>query len=417
MLVGDLLIEVRELIPDLPRTLNAPTGATAAAQANAAATLPTANYYVKVVGVNTWGETLPSNEVGPIAITIGVNGIRVSTPTIASIPGATKVRVYFGTTAQQENQWAESSVVPFDILAPGNPGQPPIRSTAFYPDADGQFLSAYTLYRWLNSALEQASVVAGGIPDISGCMVTGNQPLYTLEGEWRKMDAAWYNGWPMSLGSRKDAFYFTRTSSSYPWVVIAQLVSNRVMVELQNIPVTSGAQTTLAAQLGLTDNQAQLTSTASFNTAINLVKIGTEICAFGNITGSNLVNLIRGLGGTVQSAWPQGTAVQELNFRFSGLRLHTSGQYQFVVGDALKTINIPTAWREPIVRYMLSKARTAEQDFSQQERDLQFFIQAIKGLMQGNRVVVGPRQIGGSSERDAITFPGLGSRGGGVIVP
>lgn len=419
MLVGDLIISARELMPDLPRgVLNPPVGFAAAAVGSAGATIPTGTYNVLCTAVNAWGETLASNTVAGVAITVNVHGIQVTAPALSSIPGATKLRVYFGlNTALAPNQWIESSVIPFTIVAPGNPGQAPIRPTAFYPDSDGGMVSAFTVYRWINEALEEASKLAGGIPDMTAVATDVNVGLYTLEGLWHRLSQCWYDGYPVAITGKNDLYYLTRTQASLPFIAVAKIVSNRVVVEAQNPPDRTSFATTLAAPMTISDAQAQLVSAAGFDQSYSLALIGTEIVAPSNISGNNLNGLIRGVGGTVQSAWPGGTPVRELNLRFEGLRYFSNPQY--AVGNALSTLPVPFGWRTPLINFLVGKFREAEQDFSEASKKFQTFAQLITQTAKGNRITAGPRQVGHGLDDSfgRITTPGLGSLGGGVVVP
>lgn len=206
-LVGDVILGARVRINDLPRAIPAApiVTITTAIVTPTGATLPAGSYYIVLTFLNNWGETLASSEVGPIAITAG-QGIQIAT--VSPLPaGTTSVKAYYGTVSTQENQFVQSSSIPFTISAPGIAGVPPTRNTTYYPDADGQRVSAFTLYQWLNKALDRASVLSNGIPDMTCLATVLNQTMYELIGRWAYFDHGWWDGYQITLGGRDTLFY------------------------------------------------------------------------------------------------------------------------------------------------------------------------------------------------------------------
>lgn len=413
MLVGDAIIGCRTVIPDLPRQLVAPLGLSFAAnlQVVGSCTLLAGSYYVKVAAANQWGEVPISGEIAIGGID-ATHGIRVTAPNLSAVPGATKLRVYIGIVSGGQNMVTEFTAAagPYDVTAPGTPGFFPVRSTAYYPDADGSRFSANTVYGWLNAALEEAAKVCGGIPDFTGVPTINGQGLYTLTGLWSKITYAWWDGYPLTLAGQGDLFY----RNFIPGVTskcVLQMVTERIIAELQPQPNRSGGATTLAAQLGLTDTQATLTAVTTFKMPFGLALIGNEIVYYNSIVGNVLTGLIRGIGGTVQAIAANGSQVSELNFRFSGLRQWTGPQY--LPGDSAKTLPVPSGWRKMLQAYMLSEAANAVKDYRESQRQLDIFVKLTQLTARGNKPIAGPRQVGGSSNTMDVYFQRLG---GGVIV-
>ncbi len=163
--VGDLIMNVRSLGPDNPTlTLGIPTASAATPGSPVGGTLPVGAYFFRVTQLNAWGESLASVEQ-PVTIGGGQTGFTVTvTPDI----GATTVRVYLGTVAGSENRYQLFTGITAgaaNVLSFTNVGvvvgQPPVNSSAFIPDSDGSFVSASTMYRWLNDALKAAARTAG----------------------------------------------------------------------------------------------------------------------------------------------------------------------------------------------------------------------------------------------------------------
>lgn len=399
MLVGDIITQVRELINDLPRGLfSSGVAAAAAVVAAGGSTLPTGTYYVKIAIVNSWGELLITNEVGPLVV--GANqGIQVTAPAIATVPGATLVKAYFGIGSTGENQWASSATLPFTISAPGNPGVPNTRNTSFYPDSDGQRINAYSIYRWLNESLEEASKVVGGIPDSTGFPSINGNTSYQLNGLWNKLDHGWYDGYPFELGGRNSLFNRNKVAG-YVSLGILQQISDRIIIELQPQPNRSGATTTLNGAFSATATSLTVNSVAGFLLPFGLLILGTppsiEIVSYSTISGAVLSGIIRGYGGTAQQLWPDTTPVAEANVHLTGLRVFTNPTY--AVGDSAKTLAIPGGWRTPLIDFMVARFRQAEGNSREAQRLMTNFNVTLQATARGNKLVAGPRQIGGPSD-------------------
>lgn len=416
MLVGDIIIAARALMPDLPRTLPPPAGLAAGVVAANGSTLPTGTYTVILTFTNQWGETQATAAV--TGLVIGANqGIQVTAPAFNTNPAATGCRAYFALTGQPYVQYQASSSLPFTISTPGLPGTPPTRNTSFYPDSDGNAVSAYTLYDWLNDALTVASYVCKGIPDTSGIQMTSGQGFYTMPGIWDKLENCWYDGFPVAFDARSGAFY-RNVLSGITFIAILQTSADRQILELQPQPSRTGGTDTLSAQAGLTDTTLSLTGNASsFGIALGMAMLGTapnvEIVSYGRISTPGLIGVARGLGGTQQQVWAANTPVTELNFRFGGLRL--SQRIAYTPGNSAVTLQVPPGWKPALVDYLVGKFREAEQNVQGAGESLKKFTSFCKDYMKGTKQTAGPKQLG------YVTPAGDGypsaSSGGRIIVP
>lgn len=424
MLVGNLILGARVRINDLPRTLSAPAVTLAATvTANPGANFPLGAYYVKMTFLNQWGETTATNEIGPLIITTVNESIIITAPTVANfIPGSISAKVYIGTSPNGENAWIaipSTANFPFIIEGPLLPGVPPTRNTSFYPDVDGQRVSVYTLYQWLNDALDIATNISNGIPDMTCLNTINNQTMYEIIGTWNKFDHGWWNGYLITLGGRDQLFYRNLVPGVTALGVLQQ-VSNRVIIELQPQVDQSGGSSTAAAIIGISDQVIQLASPASYILPLGMCVIGVppdpstcEVIAYSQIAGNNLTGIMRGMGGTTQRAWPIGTPVNEGNLRLSGLRSFISPNY--APGDAAKTISIPSGWSMPISDFMVARYRESEGNAQEANRLMTAFKATIKESLAGNALVAGPRQVGQSGSGQIDTWPSAG--GFGIIVP
>lgn len=426
MLIGDIIMSARELMTDLPSGLLGSPNVNSPGPAPAVVAMPGSflgpgTYWIKVTLTTAYGETFPSVEFGPFVIAAN-QGIQVTTIGWANVPSS--VRVYFTSTgpAGSENLYVTTPIPLNSIvtLIVGDPtfsasvvtGYPPARNTAFLPDSDGRFVNAWTLYRWLNDALTTASLVCGGIPDVSGIQMVSGQGFYTMPGIWDKLENCWYDGFPVAFDARSGAFY-RNVLSGITFIGILQTSSDRQIMELQPQPSRAGGVTTLSAGIGISDTTIPLTAISQFGLPLGMARIGTEVISYGSISGNALKGCSRGLGGTQQSAWPSGTAITELNFRFGGLRLAQQARYK--PGDSNITLQVPPGWSQPLTYYLASRFADAEQDDDGGEKALKRFVAFLKEYQKGTKQTGGPRQVG------MVTSAGDGypsaSSGGRIIIP
>lgn len=415
MLIGDIITASRVLMPDLPRTIPGPAGLAAAVIGVGGSTLPVGTYNLIFTWTNQWGETIGSNIV--TGLVVGANqGIQVTAPLFNTNPSATGCRAYFALTGQPFIQFQASTVLPFTISTPGAPGTPPTRNTSFYPDSDGNMVSAYTLYDWLNDALTVAAYICKGIPDVTGIQTISGQGFYTLNGIWDKLENVWYDGFPVAFDARSGAFY-RNVLSGITFIGILQVSSDRQILEFQPQPSRSGGNTTLSSAIGATDTSIPLTAISQIGLALGMVQIGNppnqEIITYSTLSGGSLVGCSRGLGGTQQRAWPNGTAVSELNFRFGGLRLNQ--QVTYIPGQSSVTLQVPPGWKPALIDYLVGKFREAEQNPQSAGESLKKFTAFCKDYLKGTKQTAGPRQLGSSSPA-GDGYPSASS-GGRLIIP
>lgn len=420
MLVGDLLLGLREQATDLPQVLAPPNtpvftdGGTGGTLAN------TAPWYLKATYLTPWGESLPSNEgqivsTGKITVTIPAEPTTWGTP-----KGATAIRVYYSLTSGGEDQYTEFPISTaaltqnvVTISDGGIPATPPQRSMAYLPDTDGAALSVLALYRWLNEGMNAAaSINGGGLPDSTGVQTTVGQPVYNMTGYWKKIDNAWYDGYAIGLGRKQDVFRRNKVTGRVGTLTVQQ-VTDKLIVELWPQPNRTGGQSTLSATLSDTSVSASL-SGSNFTLGFGLALIGTEMVSYASNSGGQLTGLIRGMGGTRAASWPIATPVRELNLMVSGYRVPTP----FKIGDAAQPTGLPPGWEEALEVYLLSRFKKSEQDLQGSQQLFQQFGSMLQQL-RANKIIAGPRQMPLPGTSGVEVAGGLGSRAGfgGVILP
>lgn len=414
MIVGNIILGIREAITDMPGTMLAPSGLVLTPVVDPNGTIAPGTYFAVVTNSNLYGETNPSNEAS-CTIALPNNAIQVSyTPnTVAS--AITKSNVYIGNSSGNEflSFTGGFQTTPITILSLAlDQGFPPgaNRNTAYLPDLNGDAFSSNSLFRWLNDALMVASQVAGGLLDYSGFSTVSGQPLYVAPGQWKRISSVWYDGYPLAMDDAGNYFRRNSITASVLASAATSFFTDRMSMELWPQPSRSGAQTTLAAPLGATDTQAVLVSAAGFLLTNGFVKIGSEIMGYSGISGNTLKNLTRALSGTVAAAVASGGVASELNLFFQGWRMYAP---TFKPGDSSLVIPVPVGWETALPLYGLGRAKNAEQNTKEGMELIGQFTKMISDWWRTNRVITGPRQVGEQTNSLEV----LPSFGGGWICP
>ncbi len=424
-LVGDLIMNVRALGPDNPTgTLAPPTVGVPAAAALAGGTLPLGSYFVEVTQLNAWGESLPSTEHG-VTIGGGQNGFTIA---VTPSTGATAVRIYLGTLTGQENLYAfytlagglvpgASNTLNFTNLGIVS-GLPPVKSSAFLPDSDGSFVSASTMYRWLNEALRAAARITGGIQDAVGIASVSGQRRYvtTLQGQWLRLDQCFYDGWELDLGNKAETFRNRNLTANISISLMTDAQSDTTRLELYWTPSrTSGSATTNAPILA-TDLTIPITGVSGWLLADGYALlsdgVNSEVVSYSAQAGSQLVNCIRGWSGTQSFPFTSGATIKELNIELNGYRM----PYVYSVGQASVALGVPPGWEPFLKDWMLGTFRLSEQE-TQEGQGLQAgATKALEAYVKSNKPVAGPRQCrmyGDYGVRGLVP----GGLTGGIVIP
>lgn len=416
-LVGEVILGFREQATDLPQLMtNAPViGVPVVVGSGGNFGTGASPLFIKATVTNAFGESVTSGEQS--ATITGPNSsiqIQVSSPIAASF-----IRVYYGSNGTGSEYVYEQ--FPFSTnpqtVTIVNSGQtvasPPTRSTIYLPDTDGSALSAFAAFRWMNKGLEwAASKNRGGLPDFGAVGTTNGQPLYVMNGYWKKIDTAWFDGYPQGLLNKSSVFR-RQPVPGFSGCLIVHQASDRLIVEMWPQPNRTSAQTTLVSPMGVSDTTATLTSAASYVLGFGKTLIDSEMVEFAAISGNTLTGLTRGMGGTAPAAHLAGATVTELNLEISGFRVPAAN---YVPGQSLSTLYLPPGWVDAIVSYMLYLFRSAEQDDKAAQRYLAEATQKMSDL-SANRIIAGPRQINPYGSRGPEVAAGMGSVFGGIIIP
>lgn len=426
-LVGDALLSLREQAADPPMNLPAPT-------LSSVTPVPTGalNIWFTVTQLTPWGESPVSAET---ALTTGAIGATFTLAGICSF-AATALRVYFTLgVAGGEDRYSEYAIpsggqgtfsLAFTLSGTGTgqgaitPGFAPARSSAWLPDTDGTALSAAALYRWINEGLDAATALTEGIRDVTGIPSTAGQAQYQVVSNWRKLTSGFYDGYPITMGSKSDVFRRSNVRGISGTTVLNQ---DSVVQQVELYPQSSrtSGNGTLNGNLSATALAVPYTPGSSgWVLGFGLALIGPypadpsacELIYYSGNASNSLSPVTRGMGGTIAQAWPTNTPVSEANIYFSGIRypLH----YQR--GQANNQLQLPPAWIDALKDYLDSRFKRAEQDI-QGATEIYKSFQAKCLAIKGNREIMSPRQVqvGGSTGPEVVA--GLGGYFGSVILP
>lgn len=429
--VGELIMSLRESAPDLPIQVYPapPIFPGVSSELYPTANVQPGTYYFQYTLVFPWGESLPSPE-DTYTVPAGNNAVNFAFG--GAQPGMLGFKLYAGTQPGAENvstffPYIPPISYPTPIFATswlGYPlqfGTPPARNTAYVPDTDGRMVNAARVFGWLNDGLGLAGQITGGLPNFSGVPSVIGQPWYTITGNWRKLDGAWYNGYPVFFGRRTDVFR-KNTVTGISAALCVDMYTDRVIIEMWPQPSAMAFNSTLSAPIGPMDSTANLTPVpSSFQTSFGFVRIGptpsgrpgvVEIVSCQSSNLNQLTGMVRGWGGTRPGMWPAGTPVTELNACISGLIIPST----YNAGDSGIDLALPPGWASGLHKYMLSRFREAERRRQEAKSLMDEFTATMQNL-RTTRQYAGPIQIQASTGRGSEVYPGLGGPFGGVIVP
>ncbi|SRR6266498_39312 len=412
VLVGDVIIAARSIIPDMPGVVPVPPAPTLTPTTGGS--LPAATYYLRFSVTTPWGESSCTAETSVI-LSGANNAINITLPGNILPLGTATLRVYFGASQGAENQFTDITSLPYKLTTPGTSGIVPNINRAYLPDTDGAVFPAITVYGWLRDALKQMGNLTGGIYDTTGVTTNAAIAMYQLTGDWKRMTHAWVDGWVFNLANKGEIFYRNKITTSGSGIVVVDTQAANSIVEYYPVPSRNGGVTTITTDIPASSATLLCADLSGFLLQYGLALIGSygaaspEIIAYQLLDGNNLTFCLRGLGGTRAAAWPNGTTVSELNARFAGYRYPTLPR----VGDSAAVLDVPPGWDVIIQLYMESRYREAERRFSDAKQLRDAFTAECRALASSNRGMLGPRQVG-EVQVNEVYSAGLG---GGWLLP
>lgn len=424
MLVGDILLSAREAVPDLPGTLPAPANQTEihlAASTIAGGQLNLGGFttfYLVITYTTAWGETSPGPEI-VITLAAGQNGILANPAPSPYTNVASGFNVYVGSASGAQVQCYSFQMASGENGIAAVPGTftfatPPTGNSAFLLDSSGPVAGAQQLFRWFSDALHALANANGGIPDAAGFATIIGRQNYAVAGDWKSIDGAWYDGYPINLGSSKTVYRHNRLNGTVSQISYTQ-VADTLICELFPQAIRTAGATALSGAIAATDLVAPTVGLGGFVLPLGLAMLGAppnyEVVSYAG-TGNGLQQLVRGLGGTNAQAWPGGTGVTELNCMITGMR----APQLYTVGQAANTIRIPSEWTPYMHLYLLARYRAIEQQAQEASSLMKEFDGYLKASSR-RKPIVGERQIIPQDDLGLDVRQGLSRTFGGVLIP
>ena len=248
--------------------------------------------------LTSWGETIPSTEFGPIAITNKALDLSAMVPPFAAV----SARLYYGYASGAEFQYITFTpgVTATVGIATDQPvsGVAPYKSSAYLPDTDGDLVSASDIYRWINAAQVALGRLAGGILDETGVAMPAGNAEVAIPGWWLRFQSVWHNGW-LTLPEQQNYTWLQSPVQGIPGIVTLWRNGAKQVVGTWPQPSQAPGITLLTAPMGANDNLANVQNSMDFHGTDGVMSGGSFI--LNSATGGFPITPI-GLNITVKGA-------------------------------------------------------------------------------------------------------------------
>lgn len=303
--VGDLIVRARNAANDPCQVLGTPVAPTIQ-NSGIIAGIFNGPVFGIVTYLTQWGETTGSTEVGPVTCTnqaVGLTGLIVPIAALSA-------RFYYGASSGAEQQYVTFTPVANTINLVGLAGAvpiaatPPYKSSAYLPDTDGDIVSAYDIYRWINAAQAKLGRLAGGILDQTGVAMPAGNAEVAIPGFWLRFISVWHNGW-LTLPEQQNYTWLQANVTGIPGIVTLWKNGAEQIVGTWPQPSTPPAITLLTAAMGANDNLANVQNTSDFHGSDGVMSNADPDANLTSNVGGFAAAMV-GLNITVQGAGPAG---------------------------------------------------------------------------------------------------------------
>lgn len=404
-LVGDVIVRVRDQANDPCPCLIQPLAPTLAS--SGAGTLSGTIYGI-LTWLNQWGETIGSTEVTVGSLSSNQVAITLTEP---APTGATSGRFYYSAISGREQQYV--TIPTSGSIFVGTTGQtvlagtPPYKPSAFLPESDGDLVSAYEVYRWLNAGLAELGRLAGGMVDQTGIAMNANSLDVVVPGFWLSMDAIWYNGW-LTIPAKQSENWLQSLQVGTPSISTIWKNASQQVIGVWPQATLTPATTTLSSGMATTDTLAQVVASTGF-TPPGIVLIDNEVMSFSaTAAGPELVAMVRGYGGSVAATHAMGAAVTQATIRLLGRRMPVV----INPGSSANVLDVPQGWDTVLDDYLLSKFKQTEQNVQEADQLMQSFLAKGQALKQDDQAAPGddaPSPLKGKTRNDGL-YPVAGTQ-------
>ena len=388
-LVGDVIVRARNAAADPCQTVGQPIAPVVGSSGLAG--IFTGTVYFIITYLTQWGETVGSSEAsGVISANHAANLSGLSVPY-----AALALRAYFATSTGQEFQYIQVAVTSAttsvnvglgtDVVVSG---VPPYKPSAYLPDTDGDLVSAYEVYRWLNAGLVQLGRLAGGILDQTGVAMPAGNAEVVIPGWWLEIKYTWHNGW-LVIPEKQSYTWLQSPVQGIPGISTLWRNGAQQVFGTWPQPNQAPAQTTLSAQMAATDTVANVVSSSGF-TAPGMCIIDNETMSYSQASGTQLTGVVRGYSGTIPAVHLNGATVNQGIFRLMGYRMPVA----VAVGQSANILDVPLGWDTVLDDFLSAKFKETEQNIDEAQKMMAQFETRAREL-RDKSIPLDSKQIGG----------------------
>lgn len=244
------------------------------------------------------------------------------------------------------------------------------------PDADGSFLRASTLYRWLTAGVRELTRRANWVvQDWTAAPQVTRQQIISFDHRWTNLDGCFANQYRL--------MHLDELHTIYPSQAVAQPLwfswhhrSDHLELSLWPAPDRTDPAVPLMASINQVATQIELSTTAGF-LPFGFARIDKELVQYSHLstTPARLLTVRRGVAGTVAVNHFAGVPVQHLGVWIRGWRMPID------VTEARHCVELPFAFQHPLEVFVLAKAKEAEQDRQGAASLMQEFREATDSIL------------------------------------
>lgn len=229
------------------------------------------------------------------------------------------------------------------------------------PDADGSFLRASTLYRWLTGGIRELTRRANWVvQDWTAVPQVAREQIVSLDYRFVNVDACFVNQY--------RCLYLDEVHTLYPSFASAQPLwfsthhrSDHLELSLWPAPDRTEPTPALMTSLGPDARVIAVATTEGF-LPFGWVRIAQELIQYSELVDApaggwpSLQVTRRGVGGTTPALHFAGRTVEHLSVWCRGWRVPST------VTQAQDCVELPMAFQTPLETYLLARVKEAEQD-------------------------------------------------------
>ena len=249
------------------------------------------------------------------------------------------------------------------------------------PDADGSFLRASTLYRWLSNGIRELTRRCNWtVLDWTAMAQETRQQVYALDRRFINVDGCFANQYRL--------MHLDELHTMYPSYAVAQPLwfswhhrSDKLELSLWPAPDRTDPVANLMTTLEPTGTQVAVSSTAGF-LPFGWARIDQELFQYSDLLPAatptdhpRLAVVRRGVSGTSQAVHYAGQPVRHLGLWARGWRVPAA------VHRSTDCVELPMAFQAPLESYVMARYREAEQDRQGAQSHMQEFLEAVNSIL------------------------------------